>query len=85
MALKSLLESCNTRVLEAVGVADFLFVVDPQVLSHPVLNVLVLDVGLMLRELVHRIEPGLPMVLSKDVLDVADFTGDVVLNTGLGV
>ena len=85
MALKSLLESCNTRVLEAVGVADFLFVVDPQVLSHPVLNVLVLDVGLMLRELVRRIEPGLPMVLSKDVLDVADFTGDVVLNTGLGV
>ena len=54
-------------------------------LGHPVLVVLVLDVSLVLREPVHCIKPGLPMVLSQDVLGVADLAGDVILNTGPSV
>ena len=54
-------------------------------LGHPVLDVLVLNVSLVLGEPVHGIEPGLPVVLGQDVLGVTDFTGDVILDTGAGV
>ena len=70
----------KVATLVAVRIPDVLLVED-LVLGHPVLAVLVLDVSLVLGEPVHSIEPRLPVVLSKDILGVADLAGDVILHT----
>ena len=61
-------------------ILDVLLVEDLQVLGHPVLGVLVLDVNLVLGEPVYCIEPIFPLVLGKDILGGADFVGDLLLH-----
>ena len=58
---------------------------DGEVLGHPIVEVLGLDVILVLIQPVHGIPPGLTLAVHHNVVTLVDLAGDVVLGPGVGV
>ena len=81
LTFQILLKSRSNRIFEAVRVPLVLFMVDREVLGHCIASVLVDNGGLMLREPVDRVGPGLPVILGQDILGAADLAHNVVLCT----
>ena len=81
LSLKSLLECCHARILEAVRVPDVVRMEDVQVLGHGILLILPHDCALVLSQAMDCVVPGLPVVFGHDVGDRALLAGDQVLDT----